>query len=413
MTLGAAESIAVLLTPSGRGAVASLLFEGEQALTCLEAHFVPSGPRPVARREMGEIALGRWRVDDAAPGVGEELVVCRRGPRRFEIHCHGGDAAAKVILDSLAARGCRVLEWSHWVEGEEAEDAIRASARRTLAEAATGRTAAILLDQYHGALRRAVNEAIAAIDAGDTPEAKRILGDLLRYAPVGRRLITPWRIVLAGRPNVGKSSLINALVGYPRSIVFDAPGTTRDVVSTRTALDGWEVELSDTAGLSAAHGNPGASRASKCFSTATGKDKSIEETGVARAKERMRDADLVVFVCDASRGRWQEDLSAAEDACRDGKRTSAPDRPLLLAVNKIDIADLNPHESEDVLGVSALTGQGIDRLCEAIINGLISDPPKSSAAVPFTEAQIGVISQAFSRMSRQECVPARELLESL
>src|SRR6185503_7750192 len=108
---------------------------------------------------------------------------------------------------------------------------------------------------------------------------------LLALAEVGLHLTTPWRVVFAGPPNVGKSSLVNALLGYPRAIVYDQPGTTRDVLTASTAFDGWPFELRDTAGL-----RDGISL------------DSVEVEGVARARAQIATADLVVFVHDRSAG---------------------------------------------------------------------------------------------------------------
>src|SRR5207244_11945531 len=100
-----------------------------------------------------------------------------------------------------------------------------------------------------GAVGPAVDAARAALRRGDAMEAGRLLDELARYAGVGRHLTAPWRVAVAGAPNVGKSSLVNALAGYQRSVVAPTPGTTRDVVTALLAIDGWPVELADTAGL--------------------------------------------------------------------------------------------------------------------------------------------------------------------
>ncbi len=118
-----------------------------------------------------------------------------------------------------------------------------------LTRATTTRTAGILLDQYHGALAAALDRVRAALQREALPEARTLLEQLARYDAVGRRLTTPWRVVIAGAPNVGKSSLVNALAGYQRSVVAPTPGTTRDVVTSRIAIDGFAIELADTAGL--------------------------------------------------------------------------------------------------------------------------------------------------------------------
>src|SRR5262249_42285045 len=111
--------------------------------------------------------------------------------------------------------------------------------------------------------------------------AEELIGQLLNRAPLGAHLTQPWRVVIAGPPNVGKSSLINAILGYERAIVFDQPGTTRDVVTAATALDGWPVELADTAGLPA------------------GVDP-LDRAGIERETAQADEADCLLLVFDAS-----------------------------------------------------------------------------------------------------------------
>jgi len=167
------------------------------------------------------------------------------------LHCHGGLAAVAAIEEALAAAGCSPLAWPQWAL-RQSDDPVAAAATVALAEACTQRTAAILLDQYHGALRRAIAEIQAAFDAGDADRARGQIEVLLSRQRLGQHLTRPWSVVLAGPSNVGKSSLMNALVGHRRAIVHATPGTTRDAVTARTAIDGWPVELCDTAGLRAA-----------------------------------------------------------------------------------------------------------------------------------------------------------------
>ena len=223
--------------------MATVVVEGSGALRAVEAHFHAKSGRPLADYATNAIAVGQF---GAPPG--EQIVVRRRADESIELHCHGGHAAVAKIEQVMVGEGCRLVAWEDWVAGRH-DDPIAAAAMTALADARTLRTAAILLDQYHGALRRAIREIEEAIAAGNPEAAKTLADTLLGRAELGRHLVRPWQVVLCGRPNVGKSRVINALAGYQRAIVHPTPGTTRDVVSVQTAVDGWPVELSDTAGL--------------------------------------------------------------------------------------------------------------------------------------------------------------------
>src|SRR5439155_6204210 len=135
------------------------------------------------------------------------------------------------------------------------------------------RTAAILLAQLRGAFTRDCRAAEQVLRAGRQAEAATRVADLLRLAPVGRHLVVPWRVVVAGAPNVGKSSLVNALAGFQRCVVTPMPGTTRDAVTTLIAVDGWPVELIDTAGIRNVADD-------------------LESAGVDRARRTAADADV-------------------------------------------------------------------------------------------------------------------------
>ncbi len=138
------------------------------------------------------------------------------------------------------------------------------------------------------------------ITAADWPAAREAVCQVLARWPIGSHLVEPWRVVLAGPPNVGKSSLVNALVGYQRAIVYDAPGTTRDMVTAITALEGWPVELCDTAGL----------RSSR---------EAIEAEGVRLARQAAAAADALVLVFSAQEP-WQADRQQLLDQWPDGDR---------------------------------------------------------------------------------------------
>jgi tRNA modification GTPase len=374
---------AVQLTPPGRGAVATLRVEGPGAVDAVQSQFRPRGGRILAAYPVDRIVVGRFGGER-----GEEVVVRRCGDDAVEIHCHGGLAAAAMIEQSLVSVGCRRVAWRDFVR-TQGDDPIATAALEALADARTERTAAILLDQYHGALRRAMNDIQEDVDHGHASSAQKRIDAILARAKLGAHLTRPWKVVLAGRPNVGKSSLMNALAGYGRAIVHPSPGTTHDAVAVATVIDGWPVELCDTAGLRAAtfaergrlaRGGDDERNAhlSECGRDARAPD-AIELAGIERARERAAQADLVVLVTDRS-APW----SAEDDAL-------AAQWPAgILVHNKCDLPAA-PGDRPQGLFASALKGEGIDAVLEAISRRLVPAPPSPGAAVPFSEGQVETV----------------------
>src|SRR5439155_1584802 len=194
----------------------------------------------------------------------------------------------------------------------------------------------------------------------------------------------PWSVVLAGRPNVGKSSLINALVGYERSIVFDQPGTTRDVVTAETVLDGWPIRMSDTAGQ-------------------RGATDELESSGMALAREALSAADGPVLVIDTSQPPQPDDLQLLADW---------PD--VLVVAHKSDLPDewgsLLP---KNVIRVSSLARTGLKELSTAIVQRLVPELPPSNAVVPLSERQIELLLDARTSSSLAHSVSQRTTRQAI
>jgi tRNA modification GTPase len=345
----------IQLTPPGRGAIATLRVEGPGAADAVQVYFRTHSGRPLAAHPVDRLVVGHFADD-----CGEEVVVRRCAGSAVELHCHGGYATVAMIEEALVAAGCQRMTWRDWTAATHPDDPIAAAALTALADARTERTAAILLDQYHGALRSALDEIRRSIDRGADDAVGRQVNVLLGRADLGQHLVRPWSVVLAGRVNVGKSSLINALTGYGRSIVHHAAGTTRDAVTAATAIDGWPVELCDTAGLR------------------TGGD-AVERAGVQRAEERLARADLAILVFDQNVAWSAEDQSLLD-------RWPAA----LLVHNKCDLPATSAGRPAG-LWTSALRGDGIEELLQAIARRLVPDPPPPGAAVPFTPQQVEMV----------------------
>jgi tRNA modification GTPase len=392
---GATEVIE--LTPVGRGAVAVVLVAGREALAMVEPFFAAASGRRLGEAPRGRIVFGRFGGPE-----GEEVVVCRRAHDRIEIHCHGGTAAVGALVERLVASGCRQCNWQEWLR-RTCGDPLKAAAQIALADAPTARTAAILLDQYHGALAQAVRDIVGAIESESWKHAAQAIDSLLAHRDVGMRLTTPWRVVLTGPTNVGKSSLINALAGFQRAIVSPLPGTTRDVVTTSTAIDGWPVELADTAGIR----DP---------------QDELESAGIELAAKTAAGADLVIAVADAT-----QRVDNAWDDIRSSFPARLPRERVVRVLNKIDLLpdsgeaaarNAHPEHQQDqhpprIILTSATTGAGIENLIVAIAAALVPKAPAQGAAVPFSAEQIAALEAAHAAVAVHDAATGLAALRPL
>jgi tRNA modification GTPase len=287
-----------------------------------------------------------------------------------------------MVQQALVDQGCRPIAWQAWAL-ESGDDPIRAAALVALAEARTERTAAILLDQYQGALSRALGDVRGRLERNDLEGAGRRLEQLLERAPLGLHLVEPWRVVVAGPPNAGKSTLLNAMAGYARAIVDPQAGTTRDLVTAFTALEGWPVELGDTAGLREA-ADP------------------VERAGVDVARRSLAAADLALLVFDLSQP-W-----SAADA-----ELLAAHPEAIVVHNKADLAGHADSARPAGRHVSALHKDGIEGLLHAIATRLVPDPPEPGTAVPFTPEQVDALVRASQVIAAGDTARARHVLDSL
>jgi tRNA modification GTPase len=328
-------------------------------------------------------------------------VLCRRDENQIEVHCHGGTAAVEAIASRLVKDGCQRLTWQEWIN-QRAPDCLQAAAQIALADAVTERTAAILLDQLNGTLSATIREIITEVAAAEWSAAAETIDELLSRKELGQHLINPWRIVVFGAPNVGKSSLINALAGYERAIVSPTPGTTRDVVTVKTAIDGWPVQLSDTAGFRETQDE-------------------LESAGIKLATSSLSQAELAIFVHDAARLRDEP----GDDEIKLVPPKLAPHVRALHVINKIDLISVSERmllvqqfvNSRPATGqpnvVSALNGEGIDDLISAIAGALVPTSFPPGSAVPFTSEQVNGLTAAKAAVEQHDAEVASELLLAL
>lgn len=356
---------ATVLTPAGRGAIASLLVD--HAVDLIDRHrlFTAGNNLSLAHQPLGRICLGLWGRDDGCRSP-EQIVACRTSETRVELHCHGGPAATGRILDDLTAVGIERCDWTELARLAKKPSCPRLGVEldEALATTTTWQAAAVLLDQRSGLLVETL-ERLAAVDWADRRQAAAELSGLLGWSDLGLHLARPWSVVLAGPPNVGKSSLLNALLGYGRAIVWDQPGTTRDVVTGSTALDGWAIRLSDTAGLRTTRDH-------------------LEAAGVDHARQQLATADLVLLVLDRS--------CPLDDHVR---ALLAEHSSALVVANKSDLENAaDKFIPPTARPVSALTGEGVDELADAIVERLLPRRPEPGTAVPISSRLVEHLRQA-------------------
>lgn len=390
-------TIFALSSGSGRAGVAVIRISGPAAGLVLD-QMAP--PRPKARRAAFRriVDPGSHELLDAALVLYFEGPNSETGEDIAELQLHGSPAVVRSVLRVLASLpGCRLAEPGEFARraflngkidltaAEGLADLIEAEtdAQRRQALAHAGGGFARLCDGWRAKLVEARALAEAAIDFSDEADvsadalaqallmARALHAEIVHYvarAHVGEMVRDGFRVVIAGPPNVGKSSLLNALARRDAAIVSPEPGTTRDVLEVHLDLAGYAVIVADTAGLREA---PGA----------------VEAEGIRRATERMCAADLILWLVDATNPNWQPPSGLAAE----------PER-VLVVVNKADLvtkgagaAGLEPEQASRAgaaqqMRVSALTGEGLPTLIDSL-SAIVAARLEDSTSVLPTQAR--------------------------
>jgi tRNA modification GTPase len=356
-----------LLTPPGRGAVATISIIGDWcgSESASDFPFTSATPgRTLSEQPVGRLWYGTWGA--------EQVVVGRVETDRWEVYCHGGPAAVGAICGDLLRLGG--IARDSLVEGESTFSGLADELQIAVQQAPTWRVAERLLRYPVAALVETLTawsvQLRGAAGGFDFETAHQTVDGWLARATFGRHLIEPWNVLLVGEPNVGKSSLLNRLAGFERAIVHHEPGTTRDLVTVTTAIDGWPVRLIDSAGIR------------------SGADP-LETLGIARALDASRDVNLILHLYDASRPE-----SAAETELR--KRWPEA----LRVAHKCDLsAAADRGDDPAAIPVSSQTGAGADRLLAAIVARLVPDVPALEASFPINSRQEGLMVELRSQLA--------------
>lgn len=317
------RTVALIATPPGPGGIAVVQVIGPGARAAARRAGIKLSPAPAFSR-LDDDVLACFRPASDTPWKLPTV----------EVSCHGGTAAPRALLARIGVPEATRTEVYDAAVARRALDRTSAEAWLLLPEARTWRATMMLLEQARGALAKAVKNVKSPADALR----------LLETARAGRALVDPPTVVLAGRANAGKSTLLNALAGADRALVSDIPGTTRDPVAQTVAFDGFPVRLVDTAGF--AEGGDDLDRASMKLS-----------------REASCEAALTLWV-------------------RDAREPSKTEGGLRVAA-KMDLPGVRAARHE--IPISALTGRGLDRLRQAILRELGLAPLKG--ATVFTARQ--------------------------
>ncbi len=361
-------------TASGRGAIASVIVVGQNCVALISQLFRPMQRDYRLHQQMQRPIYGHWLVDGKPR---EDLIVCAISKNHVEIHCHGGTTSTKIIGRSLANHGAREISQLKMAEAVLGNRYL-ADFELQLANAKTWRTSQIMLWQRNSQ-QQFFCDLRGAITNHDLPACKNLMNCSFRWKKFGSKLTSNWNVVLCGRPNVGKSSLINRLVGFERSLVHGQAGTTRDVVHQITAIDGWPIQFTDTAGIRTT-------------------SNVVEKTGIELAENQISNSDLTILVVDAS-------ADSNEEIHVQVKRW----RPGIVVANKRDLAGL--HELDVDLFVSARTDGGIDELITLIVSRLVPEYPDPSDTVWFSDYQSNFVGNLRAQIESESWAESLRLLD--
>ncbi len=374
-----ADTIAAISTPPGPGAIGILRLSGPRAVEVAQASFRPLNKTPLSQHRPHELVYGDLLDRDGQP-IDRVLCTFSRGPVSYtgedtaEFQCHGSPMVLSLGLEALFSRGARQARAGEFTRRAFLNgklDLAQAEAVGDLLEARSREGARHAAGQLTGALSRRIAGVYSALvdimahfhavldypdEDIDPFRMEELSGQLSRQEAALRALAGSYRrgqyirdgvpCAIVGRPNAGKSSLLNALVGFDRAIVTDIPGTTRDTVEERAELGGVTLRLIDTAGL-------------------RDSDDPIEQLGVERSRAAMDEAALVLLVVDGTEKATREDAALARTIVGTGK-------PWILTRSKQDLAGENADDlaalaqGAPLVSLSAKTGEGLDDLGRAV-----------------------------------------------
>ena len=374
------DTIAAISTPKGEGGIGIIRISGDKSFEILDKIFKPKNPN----KDLGFYQFNYGFIYDGEKVIDESMVVRMKAPKTYtcedvvEINCHGGQFVTQKVLELVLKNGARHAEQGEFTKRAFMNgriDLSQAEAVMDLIQGKTEKSISLSLDQLRGDLRDKINsfkKALLDITAHvnvvldypeegiDDPLPVELRDNLEAVYEEATRLIESYdkgkkikegiKTVIVGKPNVGKSTLLNSLLREERAIVTHVAGTTRDVIEEVINIKGIPLVLVDTAGIRQT-------------------DDIVENIGVEKSKEFIEKADLVLLVLDASRELEDEDREVINQINENHKK-------VIVLLNKIDLErkiDLDEYNFENIVEISAQKNVGIEDMEEKIYSFIVDE----------------------------------------
>ncbi len=372
------DTIAAISTAIGEAGIAIVRMSGDDSVNIIDEIFVSASGKKMAEAENRKFLYGY--IADGDKLIDEVLVVKMKGPHSYtaedivEIHCHGGVVSVKRILNLILSKGARLAEKGEFTKRGFLNgriDLTQAEAVIDMIKAKTDISFDMGLNQLSGALSEVLNKLkdelvsmqaliVANIDFPDEDiedaayhdlmeRSDKILekmDNLLDNSKNSRLLRDGINTVILGKPNVGKSSLLNGLLKYDRAIVTDIAGTTRDIIEDYINLDGVLLKITDTAGIRET-------------------DDEVEKIGVNIAREKLKEADLVIAIFDISRD-FDKDDEEILNLIKDKKHITILNKDDLD--QKISDEEIEKYFKDDYLRLSVMENESVKKIENLIID---------------------------------------------
>lgn len=393
------ETIAAIATSSQNGSISVIRVSGEEAFSLVSQIFCDGKGNPMNLNQFQTHTIQYGFIYDGEKRIDEVLVLLMRGPRSYtaedvvEIHCHGGHYICQVILNLLISKGVRAAEPGEFTKRAFLNGRLDLSQAEAVMDVIQSKSEIALensIQQLKGAVRKKIEflrniilEDVAYLEAAlDDPEhislddfSENIAGHvehllretnhLIENCNNGRIIREGIHTVIAGKPNVGKSSLLNCMLRENRAIVTDVPGTTRDTLEEDVVIGNTLLHLIDTAGIHET-------------------ENKVESIGIEKTKESLQKADFVIVVLDASEKLSQEDreIFSLSSGC-----------PGVVLLNKTDLPqklmseEIQSFTEKEIISFSAVTGEGLEQLEEIINQQFIEQKIETNNELYITNAR--------------------------